>query len=200
MFGYRKCPNLEDILVRAKLPKIRDKDPDAKPNAAPGGRNECKTKKCNYCSLMNKSGEIHSAYTDTRYSCKKNITCKSLNLIFCIQCKTCSKQYVGETSTTIMKRFQGHFDRIQRKVLNDDIGRHFNQDYHHGKDDLEIYVLDFVYCDPKVKYAKSLRLLIENNWIHKLRSQLPFGLNTMQSVKAYGTSRNWQLYKKRPLM
>ncbi len=134
-------------------------------------------------------------YIHWKKSCFKNV-CKSSNLIFCMQCKTCGKQYVGETSTTVMKRFQGHFDRIQRKVMNDDIGWHFNQDDHHGKGDLEMFVLDFIYCDSKVSYAKSLRLLFENNWIHKLRSQLPFGLNTMQSVKDYRTSRNWLFYKK----
>ena len=142
-------------------------------------------KNCNHCPMINHTGRITSTYTGVGYSCKKNVTCKSSNLALCIQCKSCKMQYVGETSTTIMKRMQGHLDRIQRKVLSDDIGKHFNLPNHNGKSDLELFVLDFIFCDPQADFAKSLRLLIENNWIHRLRSQLPHGINTMQSVKEF---------------
>ena len=94
-----------------------------------------------------------------------------------------------------MKRMQGHFDRIQRQVLSDDIGKHLDTDRHNGKSDVELFVLDFVYCHPNDDYAKSLRLLLENKWIHRLRSQLPYGLNTMQSVRDYGKSHNWNYNK-----
>ncbi len=190
IFGYRKEKNLKDMLVRAKLPL-------SQPTNSPETKNKnlCKTAKCNHCPLLNKDGEIHSSYTNVRYSCKKNISCKSSNLIYCIQCRTCKKQYVGQTSTTIMKRLQGHVDRVKRKVLSDDIGRHFNLPGHNGKSDIELFVLDFVYTHPGSSYAQSLRLLIEHNWIHRLRTMLPMGLNTMQNVKFMGNSRSWKHYK-----
>ena len=33
----------------------------------------------------------------------KYITCKSSNLVYCITCKTCKKQYVGQTKTRLSK-------------------------------------------------------------------------------------------------
>ena len=120
-FRYRKCPNLKDILACAKLKPKRDVKPH--PKSAKGRRNECKTRNCNHCPMLSHTGRIISTYTGMEYSCKKNVACKSSNLIYCIQCKTCKMQYVGETSTTIMKRMEGHLDQIQCKVLSDDIGK-----------------------------------------------------------------------------
>ena len=94
-----------------------------------------------------------------------------------------------------MKRLQGHVDRIKRKVLSDDIGRHFNTAGHQGVPDIELFVLDFIYVHPGSEYAQSLRLLIEHNWIHCLRTMLPMGLNTMQNIKLTSRSRNWRRYK-----
>ncbi len=190
IFGYRKNKSLKDMLVRAKLPMAQNTN-----DKTHTSKNVCKTKNCNHCPLLNKSGQIMSSYTDTKYTCKMNITCKSSNLIYCIQCRTCKKQYVGQTSTTIMKRLQGHVDRIKRKVLSDDIGRHFNLPGHNGKADIEFFVLDFIYVHPESTCAQSLRLLIEHNWIHRLRTMLPMGLNTMQTVKFQANSRNWKHYK-----
>ena len=90
-----------------------------------------------------------------------------------------------------MHGMQCHVDTIQRKVLSDDIGHHINSDGHRGKQDLELYVFDFIFCHPKTEFAKSLQLLFKNKWIHKLRTQLPNGLNTIHSIWDYGKSRNW---------
>ena len=43
IFGYRKCPNLKDILVRAKLPKLSDDRTNRiLPNSSKGGRMSAK--------------------------------------------------------------------------------------------------------------------------------------------------------------
>ena len=95
----------------------------------------------------------------------------------------------------IMKRMQGHLNRFQCKVLSDDNGKHFNLPDDRGKMDLEIFVLSsFVTL---MQNLQSLRLSIENNWIHRLRSQLPYEINTMQGVKDYKKSHNWRFYHKK---
>ena len=72
IFGHGKCPNLKDILVRAKLPKASEGTPNRiLPNSGKGGRNECKMRNCNHCPILNKSGTIISTYPGVTYTCKK---------------------------------------------------------------------------------------------------------------------------------
>ena len=80
-------------------------------------------------------------------------------------------------------------------LTSDDIGRHFNLSGHQGVADIEVFVLDYIYVHPGSECAQSLRLLIEHNWIHRLRTMLPMGLNTMQNIKLTSRSRNWKTYK-----
>ena len=39
---------------------------------------------------------------------KQQMTCKSTNLIYMIECKRCKKEYIGETKRTIRERFTEH--------------------------------------------------------------------------------------------
>ena len=41
------------------------------------------------------------------------------------------------------------------------IGRHFNSDAHHGKDDISIHVLDFIYEPLDAPFTKDIRLHVQ---------------------------------------
>jgi len=123
---------------------------------------------------------------------KYNITCRSSNLIYCISCKTCGKQYVGQTKRTILERFQGHFEKIQkcqtyrrenptlfRQLEKDAVGTHFSAEDHHGTKDLNISVLAFITAPPKSLHALEYRLKVEKEWIHRMRCPAPTGLNIL---------------------
>ena len=109
-------------------------------------------------------------------------------------CKSCGKQYVGQTGDSIHKRFSGHIGSIRRKELQEDVGRHFNQPGHRGLDDIEIKVLDFIFVVPKTEHGLILRLQIEFNWIHRLRTMLPFGINTKDKTPLETGCRSWKHY------
>ena len=76
--SYKRLKNLRDILVGARLLKLD----------------------------QNNNGTIRSTFSDRDYQCKKNVSCKSSNLIYCITYRTCKEQYVGQTKNTLMQRFQ----------------------------------------------------------------------------------------------
>ena len=61
----------------------------------------CNTTRCRYCPKLNKAGSIKSCKTGKSHQCMVNISCRSLNLIYCITCKVCDKQYVGQTSLRV---------------------------------------------------------------------------------------------------
>ena len=120
-----------------------------------------------------------SVCTKSPETSKHNVTCKSSNLIYCITCKTCKKQYVGQTSNTITKRFYSHFHNIKHSKATDGVSLHFSRPDHRGQSDIKIHVLDFIKLPPKTDRAKALRLEIERMWIHRLRCPEPRGLNIL---------------------
>ena len=140
-------------------------------------RNQCNNPRCRYCPLLDKSGQIICHVTGRSYKAKKLYTCKSSNLVYCITCKTCGMQYVGQTKRKLMECFQGHFDKIQRKVTQDAVGGHFSQPSHRGTTDMKLHVLDFVTAHPHSVRGLQLRLQKEKSWIHCLRCPAPTGLN-----------------------
>ena len=60
-----------------------------------------------------------------------------------------------------------------------EIGRHFNTNGHRGLEDVEIHILDFIHAYPEGRKARYLRNLIEYNWIQRLHTNAPTGLNIM---------------------
>ena len=117
IFGNRRCKNAKDYVVRAR---VNRKNLDTRPTAA---MNKC-TNNCRHCPRLNTMGRITSTTTHRSYSSKTNVSCKSSrpNLIYCITCTTCIKQYVGQTKNRLIDRFQGHNYNITAKKLTDPIG------------------------------------------------------------------------------
>ena len=84
-----------------------------------------------------------------------------------------------------MDRIQAHFNTIQFKdpKQQTDISQHFKRVDHHGRDDVIVHILDFIYAFPDTRRAAILRDETEFKWIHRLRSQLPMGINTMDKPR-----------------
>ena len=182
--GFRRPKNLRDELVRAKISTARKSlKPPGELNC--DTRNKCKTKNCKYCAILDHSSRITSTYTGRSYITRKNVTCKSPNIIYCISCKTCEKQYVGQTKLRLMDRIQAHFNTIQSKdpKQQTDISHHLKQADHNGRDDVKVHILDFIYAFPDSNRAAVLRDVTEFRWMHRLRTQLPMGINTMDKPR-----------------
>ena len=177
IYAYRRPKNLRDLLVKAKLKTTNNTQIST-------NKNKCKTRDCRYCPKLDKSGTIVSNYSKRQYVTKTNVSCKSNNLIYCITCRKCNQQYVGQTKRRLMDRFQGHFWCIQSKSIdNNDVARHFNLPDHDGINDVKIHILDFIHANPLTDTKRSAytRDHIEMNWIHRLHTQQPLGMNTMDA-------------------
>ena len=139
-------------------------------------RNTCINKnKCRYCPNMEKSGKITSTTTGTTYSCKRNFTCKSSNLVYAITCRRCKNQYVGQTKRTILERFEGGYSNINKASRNPDqgpgtranahtnqlqgdaIGQNFAQSNHKSTRDLKIQTLEFISLPQSSERALELQ-------------------------------------------
>ncbi len=110
-------------------------------------------------------------------------------------------QYVGQTKLRCMDRIQAHFNTIQSKdpKQQTDISRHFKQADHHGRDDVTVHILDFIYAFPDTPRAALLRDETEFRWMHRLRSQLPMGINTMDKPRVPSYAKKSKNVRKKPL-
>ena len=82
-----------------------------------------------------------------------------------------------------MDRFQSHFYDIGHNKPGSEIGKHFNSYGHQSLLDVEIYILDFIHAHPAGTRSKKLRDLIEYNWIQRMHTNAPTGLNIMDPTQ-----------------
>ena len=174
--GFRRPKNLRDHLVRALCKNPMDV-PVATDKQMPKKSKRCSRKNCRYCNKLNKSGHIRSPITDRQYNTIRNCDCETNNIIYCISCKKCSKQYVGHTKRALRDRMCEHFRFISQDNNSHSVGRHFNDPDHRGLEDVNIFVLQFGRKNPDSDESLAIRLILELMWIHRLRSTTPLGLN-----------------------
>ena len=175
--AFRRQKNLKDLLVRARLPQLlQPKEPNS---------NVClRPNTCRYCPKLNTEGRILCSASGRTCMSGYNVCCTSSNLIYCITCKQCGIQYVGQTKNELKIRLLAHFLKISKNDAESEIARHFNSPHHMGLDDVEISIVDFVYAAQHTTKAKHLRDLLEFNWIQRLHTNAPMGLNVMDLLRS----------------
>ena len=170
--GFRRCKNLRDILVRAKITPISDTNSNrARPI------NECTRPYCIYCRMLNRSGSIHCPFTDKSYITRKQVSCKCTNLIYALECQKCGKVYVGQTKRRLMDRMMEHLRNIRQRCPNHIVSRHYTRDDHDGISNMTIHILEFISAHPDSNAAAEIRNKCERKWIFRLRTVVPLGLN-----------------------
>jgi hypothetical protein len=154
-------------------------------------KNLCRNFQCKICPMIDHSDTVISHVTGEKFTAKTNVTCHSSNLIYCIYCKQCGLQYVGQTLREISQRLQEHLLNIKHlcqlkrnpnyklpaSFVPHSVGLHFSGIEHNGQKDVKIKILDFVNLHPLSQKAKKIRLLVEKKWIHSLRTPSPQGMN-----------------------
>ena len=89
-----------------------------------------------------------STITGRKYNAIRNCDFETNNIIYCIPCSRCHKQYVGNTKRTVRERKCEHFRFISQNNNAHSVGRHFNTDNHRGLSDVQLYVSQFGRKDP----------------------------------------------------
>ena len=91
--------------------KEKDDHKDQPPK--PPGFHKCNTSRCNLCVKGVFGTNIRITETNEVFHIKQHITCKSKNLIYCVTCKKCMEQYIGETEQELHSRSVGHLSDIR---------------------------------------------------------------------------------------
>ena len=77
------------------------------------GFHRCGDKRWNTCKLGIFGTRINITKTCNTFNIKQGMTCKSTNVIYCVTCKKCWAQYIGETEQELHARQRGHLADIK---------------------------------------------------------------------------------------
>ena len=75
---------------------------------------KCGTNNCKTCNILITDNSFSSNLTKRSFSTHsfKNLSCKSYNVVYAIECALCELIYVGETKGELRKRMNGHRSSI----------------------------------------------------------------------------------------
>ena len=130
---------------------------------------------CAHCRRLDHSGRIISHSTNRKYKCIKKGTCRSSNLIYCIECNLCQKQYVGQTKNQLRVRMNNHLSTI-RNSGDTPVARHFECHNMTSNPQLTVYILQLIRGNDEF-LEQQLRNDWENIWIARLYTLVPKGMN-----------------------
>ena len=102
----RQAPNLKKILTRAKFSTEEDTT----------GAIKCKKPRCKTCPHIRETPCINFN-NGQKFEIRSNMSCISKNLIYCIICNGCSKEYIGQTGDCLRNRVTVHRQQINHEEL-----------------------------------------------------------------------------------
>lgn len=155
---YRRNRNLKSMLTNNRLNSNNN-----------SGCRPCNSTRCLTCQHMQSASQIQTQNGNFTWKIKKSFNCKSANVIYCIQCALCQKQYFGETQQEFQKRMTSHRYDIIHSV-DTAISEHFNSD-NHRLEHMQVYIIDGGFSKHRQRKYK------ESFFIAKFRSLIPNGIN-----------------------
>ena len=84
---------------------------------------------------------VKSHASNVRVEVNTAVTCNTPNVIYCISCNHCDKQYIGETKRPLKDRFAEHRGYVNREVVSKATGEHFNSSGH-SISDMRIQIVE----------------------------------------------------------
>lgn len=127
------------------------------------GRPDCVT-----CAALTGHSWVRSHVTHVLHPVDTALHCLSEGVVYCLECVTCGKQYVGQTGRSMRHRFVGHryHFRTELRLLY----QHLRRIHRQTSFDMDLTLLTQV-------PALAERLRAEAMWIDRLCTRFPRGLN-----------------------
>lgn len=174
--AYKRLENVGDRLIQAKtnFPRIQ---PGVSGIAIKNYFEPCQKTNCTLCQKMTytriRSSQSKRSYTLSKLATKA--TCQTTNVIYCITCSGCNKQYIGETKRTFKIRISEHLADIRLK-RDKPVANHFNRP-EHNMTLVNYQVVEVINRDPSLDTTTVFRRQRESFWIAQLRTLQPQGIN-----------------------
>ena len=140
---------------------------------------KCGSKNWKTCGILITDNSFSSNLTKRSFSTHsfEDLSCKSDNVVYAIECTLCGLIYVGETKGELRKRMNGYRSQINNGG-NQLLYRHFNLP-DHSVLSMKIRILDKIYhpINKHISSCTSFRRKREEHWIRQLGTAAPYGCN-----------------------
>ena len=177
IIAFRRCKNLREIIgcntiTSSKVQRRKAKNQIAK-YCSP-----CDTKKSLCCNHVIKTNSFTSVVTQKTYKIFHNSNCRSMNVIYLLECVRCNKQYVGKSEWPFNYRLNNYRSRIKStrydKLLP--VEKHFREQHHVFARDARFTIIERIEKED-VDDMTDLLETHEDNWIKRLQTLTPKGFN-----------------------
>lgn len=136
-----------------------------------GGMTQCDGGRCKICNCVRQGRHWQASASNQWFTIRGDFDCASEGIIYVIECRVCTMQYIGQTTQCLRDRINGHKSNIKRGVPNR-VTKHFQE---HGVENLSCWVVDQVSVEQR-QNEKAL-LTLECKYIKQSNSKHPFGMN-----------------------
>ena len=139
---------------------------------------KCSAKNCKTCGVLITRNSFTSNLTKQQFYTKtgENLTCKSSNVVYGIECNLCGLIYVGETKGSLNKRMSGHRFEINNGG-HQLLYKHFNSP-DHSILSMKVRIIEKNYHHTNSPTLSTpFRRQREEYWIRKLGTAFPYGCN-----------------------
>ena len=165
LIAYKRPQNIREKIVRAKVPPLAP----ARPKRNLPGMNKC-NKGCPTCPFVKQGKMVRAAAINYTAEITQQVDCQTNNIVYCIGCKKCPVQYIGESDRTLQNRFAEHRGYVNNHHLHKATGQHFNEPGHRISD-MEVTILEKLWNqDPQYRKTR------EKMWIERFNTKYK-GLN-----------------------
>ena len=172
---------MRNLLTMGKLSKEIINESGCASSPGNGPDDELKScGKCMFCNIhFNPSTNFTSTVTNDTFSLPNNhfdigVSCSTKNVIYLITCEKCKVQYVGMTTQQIRSRIGAHRRKINNSSYDTMLYHHFLYPGH-TMHDCKVQIIYRHTGDDES--AKDVLLQVEEYYMRKLATLIPFGLN-----------------------
>lgn len=177
---YSRGKNLRDRLVHSDLIPVKARNTGRLAPIKPGNY------KCNSCAQCNSTHKCHQfkhPRSGKNIPIKGVITCSTTGVIYLITCP-CGKVYVGKTTRQLKQRIAEHRSTIRRKDDTYPLACHF-MEMEHTVASLRYIGIEKVETPRRGGDLDRILLQREAEWIHRLDSLAPRGLNVDFDLRCF---------------
>uniref|UniRef100_A0A1B8XZB9 Helix-turn-helix domain-containing protein n=1 Tax=Xenopus tropicalis TaxID=8364 RepID=A0A1B8XZB9_XENTR len=167
----RRSTSLGDILVHSHYSERRE-SPSHFLTSTVGSY---KYHRCEACQYMVSMKYFQRPGSQIKFEIRQFINCRTAGVIYVGMC-SCPMLYVGKTFRELRKRVLEHIGTINNKKETP-LARHIRDFHHSDVTAISFFGIEKVKLGPRKGDINNLLLKKECEWIHRLKSRAPLGLN-----------------------
>ena len=177
IIAFRRCKNLREIIGSNTITNNKVFRKEAK-NQIAKYCSPCNTSRSLCCNSVIETNSFTSVTTKKTYKIFHKSNCRSMNVIYLLECVRCNIQYVGKSEWPFNYRLNNYRSRIKSaqydKLLP--VEKHFKQQHHIFARDARFIIIERIEKEDVDNMTKLLETR-EDNWITRLQTLTPKGLN-----------------------